>query len=318
MGRLELIAFTEDHLDDAGRLLAERHRRHRRVEPLLPGRYEHLAEARSQVAAILEDDTASGIAAFRDGAMVGYMIGHQRPEPAWGSNAWVETAGHAADQPETIRDLYGAAAGAWWERGLTRHSALVPAFDPVALDAWWRLGFGQQQALAIQEVHAEQWPPTVRLASAADVDAAVVLAPIVDSTHLASPVFSGIQFHNSVDDLRDEFLEDVSDESYGVLLAETEGVPSGLLVVVPIERSTAHAGLARADGECLLAFAATAPEVRGSGVGLALTAAAFAWAAGRGYSSMATDWRVTNLLSSRFWTSRGFRPTFLRLYRSLP
>ncbi len=64
MGRLELIAFTEGHLDDAGRLLAERHRRHRRVEPLLPGRYEHLAEARSQVAAILEDDTASGIAAF--------------------------------------------------------------------------------------------------------------------------------------------------------------------------------------------------------------------------------------------------------------
>ena len=33
---------------------------------------------------------------------------------------------------------------------------------------------------------------------------------------------------------------------------------------------------------------------------------------------MTTDWRVTNLLASRFWPKRGFRPTFLRLYRSIP
>jgi hypothetical protein len=33
---------------------------------------------------------------------------------------------------------------------------------------------------------------------------------------------------------------------------------------------------------------------------------------------MVTDWRETNLLSSRFWPARGFRPFFLRLYRSIP
>jgi hypothetical protein len=33
---------------------------------------------------------------------------------------------------------------------------------------------------------------------------------------------------------------------------------------------------------------------------------------------MVTDWRVTNLLSSRFWPARGFRTTFLRLYRHIP
>jgi hypothetical protein len=27
---------------------------------------------------------------------------------------------------------------------------------------------------------------------------------------------------------------------------------------------------------------------------------------------------VTNLLASRFWPKRGFRPFFLRLYRSIP
>ena len=62
----------------------------------------------------------------------------------------------------------------------------------------------------------------------------------------------------------------------------------------------------------------TDPEVRGSGAGLALTQASFAWAYEAGYESMVTDWRVTNLLSSRFWPRRGFRTTFLRLYRSIP
>jgi GNAT superfamily N-acetyltransferase len=79
-----------------------------------------------------------------------------------------------------------------------------------------------------------------------------------------------------------------------------------------------HAGLARPPGAAFLAWAATLPEVRGSGVGLRLTQAAFAWACSRGHEVMVTDWRVTNLRASRFWPSRGFRPTFLRLYRSIP
>ncbi len=62
----------------------------------------------------------------------------------------------------------------------------------------------------------------------------------------------------------------------------------------------------------------TLPEVRGNGAGLALTQACFAWAHDRSYEAMVTDWRVTNLLSSRFWPRRGFRPTFLRLHRLLP
>jgi GNAT superfamily N-acetyltransferase len=79
-----------------------------------------------------------------------------------------------------------------------------------------------------------------------------------------------------------------------------------------------HAGLARPPGAAFLAWAGTRPEVRGSGAGLALTQAALAWAHPRGHEVMVTDWRVTNLLSSRFWPARGFRTTFLRLYRSIP
>jgi hypothetical protein len=49
-----------------------------------------------------------------------------------------------------------------------------------------------------------------------------------------------------------------------------------------------------------------------------LTSAALAWAAGAGYRAIVTDWRVTNLEASRFWPRRGFRESFIRLYRSIP
>jgi GNAT superfamily N-acetyltransferase len=67
-----------------------------------------------------------------------------------------------------------------------------------------------------------------------------------------------------------------------------------------------------------LAFAATRDDVRGSGVGLALTHHVLTWAHARGFRSVTVDWRTINLLSSRFWPRRGFRPTHLRLYRAIP
>jgi GNAT superfamily N-acetyltransferase len=79
-----------------------------------------------------------------------------------------------------------------------------------------------------------------------------------------------------------------------------------------------HRGLAQPDSAACLGWAASLPDVRGSGAGLALTGAAFAWAHERGYTAMVTDWRETNLLASRFWPARGFRRSFLRLYRSIP
>lgn len=315
---LEIVAFGEDHLTDASRLLAERHRRHRQAEPLLPAEYESAAAARVQIEELLGGENASGVAAYRAGSMVGYMIGRSRGESLWGRNVWVDAAAHAVSDPELVRDLYAAAAVRWWELGLTRQYALVPAFDPQVLDAWWRLGFGQQQAMAIREVQSHAWPEHVRQATTEDLDGLVALEPLVDQTHRESPVFSEVYRDDDPETLRREYVEDLADKAVATLVYEREGQIPGALAVVPIEQSTMHAGLVRPGGQCLLSFAATLPEDRGSGVGLALTEGALAWASDSGYSAIATDWRVTNLLSSRFWTHRGFRPTFLRLYRSLP
>jgi GNAT superfamily N-acetyltransferase len=76
-----------------------------------------------------------------------------------------------------------------------------------------------------------------------------------------------------------------------------------------------HAGLSRPERAAFLGFAAVLTGSRGAGAGRALGEAVVSWAGEAGYRSVVTDWRATNLLSSRTWPRLGFRPTFHRLHR---
>ena len=318
MSRLEIRPFSEDFLAAAGELLAARHRAHRAVEPLLPARYEEPDAARAEIEALLALDAASGVVALRDGRAVGYLLGAPRPNPIWGEHVWIELARHAVEEAEDLRDLYGAAATHWVESGWVRQYAMAPAHDPKLLEAWYRVCFGQQHAHGIREVPDASWPEGTRRAEARDVDAVLGLTPLLPDHQAASPTFAGIPTKTAPEELRAEILEDIAKPELGELVVECDGRIVGSFELVPVEQSSVHSGLARPDGAALLGWAATDPASRGSGAGLALMEAGFAWARERGHEVMVTDWRVTNLLASRFWPARGFRETFLRLYRHIP
>jgi ribosomal protein S18 acetylase RimI-like enzyme len=308
---MKIVPFTSEHLDAAAELLAERHGRHRDAEPLLPEDIDFRAE----VEALWTKGGASG--AFAEG---GYVLGTRLDDAIWGANVWIELAGHAAREPELVRELYAACAARWVAEGRTLHYAYVPASDEGLVDAWFRLGFGAQHAFGIREL-ADQPAVEVdgvlaREANENDVDALVEVGPALNQHQALAPVFSKIPAWSD-EETRAEIVEDLANPDMGNLVAEIDGRVVGNFVVVPIEMSRAHTGLARPPGLAHLGFAAVLPEARGSGAGLALTAASFAWARERGYEAMVTDWRVTNLLSSRFWPKRGFRTTFLRLHRAI-
>jgi ribosomal protein S18 acetylase RimI-like enzyme len=319
MRGIDLRPFGDEHVESAAALLAARHARHRAAEPLLPAAFEDPAVARGAVEEAWAADGASGAVALRDGAVVGYLVGAPRPDAGWGPNVWVETGGHAVDEPEALRDLYGAAAGGWVDAGATRHYALVPASDPALVDAWFRVGFGHQHVLGIRETPPAvpaDGPVAVREARPDDVEA---LGPLdlLGAHQSGSPTFGAMQTADPAE-LRQEIAEEIADPRVALLVAELDGRVVGCASAAPVEYSSLHGGLARAERSCILGYAATLPEVRGSGAGLALTQGVFTWARSHDYPTVAVDWRETNLLASRFWRGRGFRPTFLRLYRSIP
>jgi ribosomal protein S18 acetylase RimI-like enzyme len=322
VSRLEVTPFSDAEVDDAARLLAARHSRHRVAEPLLSPRFEEPAEARREVELAWRAEGSSGAAAFRDGRLVGYVVGAPRKEAIWGDNVFVEVAGHAVEEAEDIRDLYGLAASRWVEEGRNRHSAVVPAHDSDLNGTWWRLGFGQQQAHGIREVPPQtdaQVPDgfEIRGPREDEIEELIELDLALPDHQRRSPVF-GSGGMPTREECREEWQETFSNTKETVLIGALDGRPVACWAFVSAEESSMHSGLARPDHACLLGFAATLPESRGSGIGVALTDAGLAWAAVEGYPTMITDWRVTSLLASRFWPRRGFRTSFLRLYRSIP
>jgi GNAT superfamily N-acetyltransferase len=317
VSRLEIRAFAEDHLDAAGSLLAARHRAHRAAEPLLSERFEDPDATRGEVASLWAEEHASGGVALREGQLAGFLLGTRKDDQKWGANVWVEAAGYAVNEPELVRDLYAFSAQRWVDEGRTRHYALVPALDD-QVEAWFRLSFGAQHAHGIKEVDARVWPPGARRAEHRDIEALMELAPLISEHQELAPVFSGIDSDEDADELRAMLAADIANDELGELVYERDGRVVASFELVAVEKGSMHSGLARPEGAALLGWAASLPEIRGSGAGLALTDAAFAWAHEQGYASMVTDWRETNLLSSRFWPARGFRRSFLRLYRSIP
>jgi GNAT superfamily N-acetyltransferase len=296
MASLEIHALSELR-DEAAALLAERFAAQRAAEPLLP-------EVDDFAAHLPEE----GHVATRGGGAVAYLAG-----AVDGDMARWQFAGHAAREPEALRDLFAVQAA---EFGVRRFMVTVPASEPALIDAWFRLAFGCQAVWAVRETEGDvavQLQHTyVRLATPDDVEAIVDFDLLLYEHQERTPSFSGFA-PPTREQSRSEAAE-LWEGPYTTFLAERDGEPAGLLVLYERPQGDLRVPAGNID----LAFAVTRPEMRGGGVGLALTAFAFDFAREHGYRSMTVDWRIVNLLSSRFWPSRGFRPQYIRLYRAVP
>ncbi|SCL16641.1 Ribosomal protein S18 acetylase RimI [Micromonospora nigra] len=304
-----------------GALLAERHRRHLMVEPLLSVRFCEVGAAVREVTAAFETTDASGAVALRDGVPVGFVLGAPKSSPLWGPNVWVEAAGLAATDGEVMRDLYAMAAARWVGEGRTAHYVLVPAYDAELVRAWFRLGFGQQHAHGVRpavrtRAGGELNGLTVRRAVRADIRALAELDLELPRHQGASPTFSSGVVSTLEENLA-EWEESFADDGFATFVAEVDGDVLGSAIGCALEKSSTHLSLARLDNAGFLGFAAVFPHARGRGAGRALGAAVIDWAVDSGFDSVVTDWRVTNLLASRTWPTLGFTETFLRLHRTV-
>jgi GNAT superfamily N-acetyltransferase len=294
---LEIHPWSEDFRGEAARLLAARHARERAAEPLLP-------EVDDFAAHVPDGD---GAVATRGGDAVAYVIasvGEERAEVGLG--------GVAASEPEAVRDLYAHLAGGW----PARHQALVPVSESELVDAFFRLAHGLQFMLAVRETEAAapvDFGGSIRTSTPDDLAAVADFDRLLWTVMAASPSFSGRDVE--AQDFEGEWANLWSEPEFPLhVVAERDGRVVGHALLY--DRPTGDLRVPERNVD--LAHVATLPEVRGSGVGLALTAHVLSWAQEHGYRSMTTDWRAVNLVASRFWPKRGWRPTHYRLYRAVP
>ena len=293
MPDVEIRPFSDEHLGAAAALLAERHERHLATEPLLARDVDFRAQLRGE-----------GVVALRDGVLRAYLLGQTTED-----DAFIDFAGCAAAEPELLRDLYAALAPQW---ARDRHRVYVPASDPALVDVWFRLAFGLQFTLAVREPVAGRGDG-VRLGRRDDLDTVVRLEQSFTDHLREAPSFSGRQ-RETDEEIRADWQDTWDDERFIHLVVERDGRVVGHALLYRREP-----GDLRIPANCIdLALVVTLPEVRGTGAGSALVAHALGWAHERGFDAITIDWRVVNLLADRFFRARGFRPTFMRLYRHVP
>jgi GNAT superfamily N-acetyltransferase len=316
MPEFEIEPFENEHLDAAATLLQARHERHRASEPLLP----EIKDFRAQVERELEHDRAAGVVAFSGDEPVAYLVGRIEDDVALDEpRGYVDFAGCAAAEgaAEAVRDLYAALAARWFAAGCSRHAAAIPASDEALVDAWLRLAFGVQFVWGVRETAAMRpvdADVSIRRATPEDFEAVAQLDRVLWQLQNGPPSFSGMQTP-SLEEVEAEW-KDLWDEAeqYTHFLAEREGTVVGTLLLYRRPAGDLRVPERNID----LSHAATLPRAQRSGIGLALTGHALTWAHENGYRSMTADWRSVNLLASRFWPARGFRPQFFRLYRRVP
>ncbi|NDI35433.1 GNAT family N-acetyltransferase [Chengkuizengella sediminis] len=320
---MEFLQFKDECLTDAAKLLATRHKRERKQFPELPSQFELEDDALKAVEAVWVKENSEGIAIFDNKQMIGYLIGTFISNDIRGRHIWIDYAGLAISEnvhEELYRDLYTKIAEQWVQYGCFDHYVLVPAGNRSILDAWLKLGFSFEQVHALCDITNQameienQHPIEIRLAIKSDQSILTDIGDLIMSHQTGAPVWAAVL---------PEYLTEIK-KGYGGIVEDSNAklwiaFKGNQLIGFQgyWETTTSNSDMMTPDRCIELSIAGTKKEERGRGIGKLLTQKGFMEAKENGYQYCMSDWRMTNLQSSRFWPKRGFYPIAYRLTRKI-
>lgn len=321
--KTELLSFTNDMIPEAGRLLAERHKRNRASLPSLPQRFEEPELAIKAIQSLWKEKLKNGYAAFRSGRMVAYLIGRTTTDP-WGRSGYVYLPGYAlaeGEKPALLQDLYVLLGDDWVKRGNFNHYLYIAAADQDVINAMFDLGFGKERVDALLDLRSLDIPEME-----APTGVTIRQAGTGDNAHLGS--FSNVIFralekapywHPTVpedwDELHEGWSELADDKEWTVWLALADNKALGMVGFRPEQEEDTQ--MLVPPQTVYLSVAATKPEARGRGISTALYWLGLEQARREGFEFCYTNWISPNLLASRFWPRFGFQDVAYRLAKKV-
>ncbi len=306
------------HVDAATALVAARYRRLRSVVPVLPSGWA----SEASLARIIGELVArgSGVAAIRDGALIGFQAatlidGHG------GRWAYTPDVGHAtgeldaSDAQRVVEVLYAHLAAGWVRDTCLEHVVTVLAGDADAMAALARLGFGHSVIDLVRDLApvADGVPApgvSVRRAGPDEATALVDLEQALRSHLAAAPIFLRPGPVPPVELQRRR----LADPAVVTFVAEVDGDVVAFLRAGP--SATDVATIVRDRETASITGAFTVAGRRGDGIATCLLDAAAGWAREAGYARLATDHESANGEAFRF-SARHFTQVAVSLSRRL-
>jgi GNAT superfamily N-acetyltransferase len=328
------MALTTDafksaaHLEVAANLLADRHRHDRARDARLPATFEDPAQCRGQIEHSLATAGAFGVVVSEGADPVGFgIMTPQFIEPTHMLAAFFPPRGaslgyatHAARdgmEYDVYREMYGALAENFVERGIFHHSVSVPASNPAAVDAFNSLGFGRNMACAIRSVDPVDRaaaPIDVHQANAEEYPAVEALGEELTLHHARSPIFN--PYVRESDEASHNFIKGLLEdpEANAHWMGYEDGKAVGMNTFMqPFFLSP----MTVPEKTIYLFLGIVTKDARQGGVGSAILSKGVSWAREKGYENVALHFATANLSGAKFWQSSGFRPIEYGMRRTI-
>lgn len=309
---LEIVPFGTEHLEDAAARVAGRYSRLREQVPSLPARYAEPTYLLPLLNSIV--DAGPGVAALRDGRLVGFLVGWLLPSFRGRRAAFCPEWAHAADAEHARRiyeAMYTHLSASWVEDGTLTHLISMLADDGDGIDLLHWLGFGMIAADAVrglQPVQGAAGDVSIRRAGVGEVEEAVALSDALQRHMASAPTFLA---HTARRDRR-HFEEWLADPANALWLAYDRAEPVGFIKQGPA--NTDACTIIRDEKTTSIVGAYTREGMRDRGIASALLNRTLDRARDAGYERIAVDFEPMNPLATRFWL-RHFRPVCYTLVR---
>jgi len=269
--------------------------------------------AAAPLADALRRSTAATWVALENDTIVGHLYGALLENATYGYGVWIGPDGVSYDRPDVLSDLYAAAGQEWIDADALEHYVWV-LDDAASINPWYQLGFArvhQKGVLALDSSRSHSLPAgyELRTGSLDDLDLAVAMTDLIDRAQEAGPSFA---IHLSTGSQRSDLEETLSDPDVRYYVVEHRGDAVGQCITFPLpERRGSF------DATLHLSAVVVRDDHRGRGVGTAMIDAALTAARDEEFEFVETNWRVTNRRAHHYWTRYGFRPTYVRLHRTI-
>jgi GNAT superfamily N-acetyltransferase len=310
---IEIVPFTDDHLENAASMVAARYQAERNLKPSLPVRFGDSASVLPLLRKLAQ--SGPGIAGIRDGEFAGFLLAslallrgiRTAYSPDFGH------AAHAACSRDIYRSMYASLSRGWLAHGCFSHAITFFASEREAIDTWFSLGFGLIVIDALRDVS----PPEgriaaveIRAATPEDVDLIMTLELPLRRHLAAAPVFLPLIMEKGRES-RERWL---SDPAKRLWLASQDGAVTAYMSLEP---SRSEVMPISNEATVAITGAYTREGLRGRGIGTALLSRALDWARSAGYQHCSVDFESANIPGSRFWLRKGFRPVCYSLCRRI-
>jgi GNAT superfamily N-acetyltransferase len=314
---IQLTTFQDEFLSEAAALFIANFRKQRQVTPLLPDLMEEPEKVINLLKGFLH--STPGIAAFRDGRLVGYLswLPINRFRNMDRTGAFCPEWGHAVDEDGAASiylAMYQKAAVQWNSAGCQVYAITLLAADQPAAKFWFWNGFGMIVINAIRSTQPLNLPKqeslVIRTAQPEDAETIALLEAEHFLHYSAPPISMAPQPHEDATGYR-EFLRRLN---CTVCLAWIGNNPVGYVRFEP--QGFGAAAIVRSETTIAISAAYTRLQFRGQGVAPALLEAGLQYYAEKGFNRCSVDFESTNPEASHFWL-KYFDPVCISVMRIL-